>query len=60
MDNPPSRSTGPAAGGCLLASGIMAGAIYGAVAGDATLAVLIGAAAGLVAAVMIFVIDRRR
>jgi hypothetical protein len=57
--NPP-KSTAPAAGGCLLALGLIGGAFAGVVYGQTTLGVLIGGAGGAIAATIIFLIDRRR
>jgi len=57
--NPP-QSTAPAAGGCLLALGLIGGAVVGVLYGQTTLGVLIGGAGGAIAAMIIFLIDRRR
>ena len=57
--NPP-QSTAPAAGGCLLALGLIGGAVAGVLYGQMTLGVLIGGAGGAIAATIIFLIDRRR
>jgi hypothetical protein len=57
--NPP-QSTAPAAGGCLLALGLIGGAVAGVVYGQTTLGILIGGAGGAIAAVIVFLIDRRR
>jgi predicted lipid-binding transport protein (Tim44 family) len=57
--NPP-KSTAPAAGGCLLALGLIGGAVAGVLYGQTTLGVLIGGASGAIAATIIFLIDRRR
>lgn len=57
--NPP-QSTAPAAGGCLLALGLIGGAVAGVFYGQTTLGVLIGGAGGAIAAMIIFLIDRRR
>lgn len=57
--NPP-KSTAPAAGGCLLALGLIGGAVAGVLYGQTTLGVLIGGAGGAIAATVIFLIDRRR
>jgi len=57
--NPP-KSTAPAAGGCLLALGLIGGAVGGVLYGQTTLGVLIGGAGGAIAATIIFLIDRRK
>jgi UDP-N-acetylmuramyl pentapeptide phosphotransferase/UDP-N-acetylglucosamine-1-phosphate transferase len=59
MDRP-SRSKTPAAGGFLIAVGLTVGAILGMTRGNALLWLLIGALAGVAAAVAIWLIDRRR
>lgn len=57
--NPP-QSTAPAAGGCLLALGLIGGAMAGIIYGQTTLGILIGGIGGAIAATIIFLIDRRR
>jgi TM2 domain-containing membrane protein YozV len=57
--NPP-QSTAPAAGGCLLALGLIGGAAAGVIYGQTTLGVLLGGAGGAIAAIIVFLIDRRR
>jgi hypothetical protein len=57
--NPP-QSTAPAAGGCLLALGLIGGAVAGVLYGQTTLGVLLGGAGGAIAAIIVFLIDRRR
>jgi hypothetical protein len=59
MSRPSASSDSPMAGGCLVAIGIIAGAVYGVVAGHAVTALLIGAGVGIVAAIAIWLIDRR-
>jgi hypothetical protein len=59
MDRPP-RSKTPAAGGFLIAVGLTVGAILGLTRGSALMWLLIGALAGVAAAVAIWLIDRRR
>jgi hypothetical protein len=55
---PPSRA--PLAGGAIIAFAVLAGAIIGATQGQPSLGFVIGAGAGVLAALAIWVIDRRR
>ncbi|HEU4959944.1 MAG TPA: hypothetical protein VFT56_06010 [Sphingomonas sp.] len=55
--NPPPRS--PAAGGCLTAIAVMLGVIVGLIFGQPTIGFLAGLAIGVVAAVMVWWVDRR-
>ena len=57
--NPP-QSTAPAAGGCLLALGVIGGTVVGVVLHQTSLGILLGAAGGAIAATIVFLIDRRR
>ena len=57
--NPP-RSNAPAAGGCMLALGLIGGAIAGAMLGQPSKGFIVGGIAGVAVAVMLFLIDRRR
>jgi hypothetical protein len=57
--NPP-QSTAPAAGGCLLALGVLGGAVAGIMLHQTSLGILFGAIGGAVAATIVFLIDRRR
>lgn len=57
--NPP-QSTAPAAGGCLLALGVIGGAIAGIILHQTSLGIVLGIAGGAIAATIVFVIDRRR
>jgi hypothetical protein len=59
MESRPPRSTAPAAGGCLIALGVIGGGILGMTQGHAQRWVLIGAAIGIGAAIVIWLIDRR-
>lgn len=59
MEPHPPRSTAPAAGGCLLALGVIGGLVYGTFVGDPSLAILVGAGVGIAAAAAVFLIDRR-
>jgi UDP-N-acetylmuramyl pentapeptide phosphotransferase/UDP-N-acetylglucosamine-1-phosphate transferase len=59
MDRP-SRSKTPAAGGFLIAMGLTVGTILGLTRGNALMWLLIGALAGVAAAVAIWLVDRRR
>lgn len=56
----PSRSTSPVAGGFLVAIGLTVGAVLGMTRGNALLWLLGGAAVGVAAAVVVWLIDRRR
>lgn len=56
-DQPP--STAPAAGGCLLALGVIGGLLYGTFVGSPSLAILIGTLAGIIAATAVYLINRR-
>ena len=47
------------AGGCLLVAGILLGLVVGLFAGNAMLGVWLGTAAGIVAAVAVWLLDRR-
>jgi len=58
MTPPPSKS--PAAGGCLIAIGLIAGAVLGVTRGNALVWLLAGALAGIAAAVAIWLADRRK
>jgi hypothetical protein len=57
--NPP-QSTAPAAGGCLLALGVIGGAIAGVILHQTSLGIVLGIAGGAAAATIVFLIDRRR
>lgn len=57
--NPP-QSTAPAAGGCLLALGVVGGAVAGIMLRQTSLGIILGVAAGAIAATIVFLIDRRR
>ncbi|MGN6818209.1 MAG: hypothetical protein ACTHJR_06010 [Sphingomonas sp.] len=57
--NPP-QSTAPAAGGCLLALGVVGGAVAGIMLHQTSLGIILGVAAGAIAATIVFLIDRRR
>ncbi len=57
--NPP-QSTAPAAGGCLLALGVLGGAVIGVILHQISLGIVLGAAGGAIAATIVFLIDRRR
>lgn len=54
----PPRS--PLAGGVLIASGVLLGAMAGFALGEATPGALFGAAAGVAAALVVWALDRRR
>lgn len=58
MQSTPSRS--PVAGGFLLTTSILVGAVAGAVRGQATAGLLVGLAVGLTLALAIWLIDRAR
>lgn len=60
MDNRPRSSKSPAAGGFLIAIGLTVGAVLGVTRGNALLWLLIGALAGIAAAIAVWLIDRRR
>ena len=60
MDNRAPRSKNPAAGGFLIAIGLTVGAVLGLTRGNPLEWLLIGALAGIAAAVAIWLIDRRR
>lgn len=55
---PPSRA--PLAGGAIIAFGVLAGAILGATQGQPSLGFVIGAGLGVIAALLIWLVDRRR
>jgi hypothetical protein len=57
--NPP-QSTAPAAGGCLLALGVIGGAIAGVILHQTSLGIVLGIAGGAAVATIVFLIDRRR
>lgn len=59
MDRRPPRSTAPAAGGFLIALGLLVGGILGMTQGHAQRWVLLGAVIGIAAAVVVWLIDRR-
>lgn len=50
----------PRAGGALLAGAILVGAIAGAVTGQTSIGILAGFAVGVAAAILVWLIDRRR
>jgi hypothetical protein len=58
--NRPSQSKSPAAGGFLIAIGLTVGAVLGMTRGNALLWLLAGAFVGIAAAIVIWLIDRRR
>jgi hypothetical protein len=58
MSNGASR--GPQAGGMVLALAVIAGAVIGRVYGEASLGFVIGVLTGIAAAVLIWLVDRRR
>lgn len=53
----PDRST--AAGGCLIAAAVLIGVVAGLIAHQPTIGFLIGLAGGIVAAIAVWLIDRR-
>ena len=57
--NPP-QSNAPAAGGCLLALGLIGGAVAGMIYGQASAGLILGGIGGAIAAIIVFLIDRRR
>jgi len=57
--NPP-KSTAPAAGGCLLALGVVGGAVAGVMLHQTSMGIVLGIAGGAIAATIVFLIDRRR
>jgi hypothetical protein len=59
MNRRPPRSTAPAAGGFLIALGLLIGGILGMTQGHAQRWLLIGALIGVAGAVVIWLIDRR-
>lgn len=48
------------AGGCLLASSTLGGVVVGLIYGEPALGFLIGTAAGVLLALLIWLVDRRR
>jgi TM2 domain-containing membrane protein YozV len=57
--NPP-QSKAPAAGGCLIALGLIGGAVAGTIYGhQASAGLIIGGIFGVIAATIVFLIDRR-
>ena len=54
-----SKSNASAAGGFLIALGLIGGAVVGAVRGQPSLSLLIGGAIGVALAVVIWLVDRR-
>jgi hypothetical protein len=48
------------AGGCFLTGGILAGLVVGLLTGDAMRGVLIGTVLGIIAAVAVWLVDRKR
>jgi mannose/fructose/N-acetylgalactosamine-specific phosphotransferase system component IIC len=48
------------AGGCFLTAGILAGMIVGLLTGDAMRGVLIGTGLGIIAAIALWLVDRKR
>ena len=59
MSRRPPRSTAPAAGGFLIALGLLVGGILGLTQGNAKQWLEIGAVIGIGAAVVVWLIDRR-
>jgi uncharacterized membrane protein len=63
MSNPPAPSGPPStprrAGGCLIAGGIMLGAIIGVMIGESSAGLLIGLGIGVAGAVAMVLMDRR-
>jgi len=53
-------NTGPRAGGALLALCVLIGALIGTLRGEPTIGILIGAGAGVLAAVLVWLADRPR
>ena len=60
MPSTPPQSNAPAAGGCLLAAGIIGGAIIGVIVNQPSAGIVLGGVAGVVVATILFLIDRRR
>lgn len=52
------RRPGPRGGGCLVALGLLGGATIGVAVGQGSLGILFGLAAGLLAALVMFLRDR--
>lgn len=61
-DNPSSKPSpaGPRGGGCLIAMGLVLGPVAGWMLGQVSAGLLVGGALGVVAAVILAVVDRRR
>jgi len=57
-ERPPRRGT--MAGGFLIAAGVIGGAIIGIVRGEPSAGVVIGIAVGVAAAILVWLVDRRR
>jgi len=61
-DDRPSEppSAGPRGGGCLIAVGLVLGPVVGLLLGQVSAGLLVGGALGVVAAVILAVVDKRR
>ena len=59
MSRRPPRSSAPAAGGFLIALGLLVGGVLGVTQGNARQWLMLGAGIGVAAAVVIWLIDRR-
>ena len=60
MEPHPPKSTAPAAGGCMLALGIIGGGIVGVMLNQISAGLVLGGVAGAAVATILFLIDRRR
>lgn len=54
------RTTPPAAGGCLIALGVIGGAVAGTFVNQISLGIILGLAAGAALALILYLIDRHR
>jgi hypothetical protein len=54
------RNNGPQAGGFIIAVGVLAGTVVGGLEGQPSIGLLAGLGIGVVAAVAVWLVDRRR
>jgi hypothetical protein len=58
-DPVPQPETPPAGGGCLIAAGLILGPIVGLLLGETSAGLLVGGAVGVVAAIVLALVQRR-
>ncbi len=57
---PPASRPSVQGGGCLIAAGVVIGPIIGLTFGETSLGLVIGLGVGVIGAIVLFVVDRRR